>query len=164
MSQSNQVGKLHPGIAALIVIVFIGIVTSVVIVVQNNQNDTPNETTSSQSSNDSSNQNTESASTDVSSYKDGTYSATGSYVSPGGRESIELTVTIKDGVITSTELVQNAEDRDAKQYQASFAGGYKDLVVGKKVDEVKLSRVAGSSLTSNGFNDALNQIKEDAGV
>lgn len=113
MSQSNQVGKLHPGIAALIVIVFIGIVTSVVIVVQNNQNDTPNETTSSQSSNDSSNQNTESASTDVSSYKDGTYSATGSYVSPGGRESIELTVTIKDGVITSTELVQNAEDRES---------------------------------------------------
>lgn len=165
MSQSNQVGKLHPGIAALIVIVFIGIVTSVVIVVQNNQNDTPNEaTTSSQSSSDSSSQNTESASTDVSSYKDGTYSATGSYVSPGGRESIELTVTIKDGVITSTELVQNAEDRDAKQYQAAFAGGYKDLVVGKKVDEVKLSRVAGSSLTSNGFNDALNQIKEDAGV
>lgn len=163
MSQSNQEGKLHPGIAALIVIVFIGIVTSVVVVVQNNQNDTPNESATTQSS-DNSSQNTGNTSSDVSSYKDGTYSATGSYVSPGGRESIELTVTIKDGVITSTELKQNANDGDAKQYQAAFAGGYKDLVVGKKVDEVKLSRVAGSSLTSNGFNDALDQIKEDAGV
>lgn len=165
MSQSNQAGKLHPGIAALIVIVFIGIVTSVVIVVQNNQKDSQNEpSTTTQSSQDTSSQNNDTTSTDVSSYKDGTYSATGAYVSPGGRESIELTVTIKDGVITSTELKQNANDGDAKQYQAAFAGGYKDLVVGKKVDEVKLSRVAGSSLTSNGFNDALNQIKEDAGV
>lgn len=164
MSQSNQSGKLHPGIAALIVIVFIGIVTSVVIVVQNNQDDAPNNTSTTQPSSSSTTENTEGMASDVSSYKDGTYSATGSYVSPGGRESIELTVTIKDGVITSTELAQNANDRDAKQYQAAFAGGYKDLVVGKKVDEVKLSRVAGSSLTSNGFNDALDQIKEDAGV
>jgi hypothetical protein len=36
------------------------------------------------------------------------------------------------------------------------------LVVGKSVDEVSLSRVAGSSLTSLGFNNALTQIKEDA--
>ena len=102
--------------------------------------------------------------TDASSrkYKDGTYEATGSYSTPGGRESIDLTVTLADNVITDTKISGSGTTRDSREHQTEFANGYKSLVVGKNIDEVSLSRVAGSSLTSNGFNDALEQIKTDA--
>lgn len=95
-------------------------------------------------------------------YKDGTYQATGSYVSPGGNESITISVTLKDGVVTETSATSGANDPTAKQYQGEFIAGYKDQVVGKKVSSIKLSRVSGSSLTSQGFNSALEQIKQQA--
>ena len=161
----NQKKKLNPAIAALIVIVLVGIVATAAIVINNanKTTDTPATTNSTtQTSSDTSGDTSGSESTDTSTYKDGTYSATGSYVSPGGRESIGLTVTIKDGIITDTQLEKNATDQDAEEYQELFADNYKTLVVGKSVDEVSLSRVAGSSLTSLGFNNALTQIKEDA--
>ncbi|HEY8886069.1 MAG TPA: hypothetical protein VIM31_01035 [Candidatus Microsaccharimonas sp.] len=147
--------KLHPGITALIVIVLVGIVATAVIVIHNNANKTNGSLTTSQSTNPA---DTVTSTT----YKDGTYNATGSYASPGGRQSIELTVTLKDGIITSTSLVTDATDGNARDYQSQFASNYKGLIVGKNVDRVALSRVAGSSLTSNGFNDALDQIKTDA--
>lgn len=156
----NQTKKLHPAIAALIVVALIGIVASVVIVVNSNKSDETAQVEESTTTTSNSTATTES--TDTSAYQDGTYSATGSYISPGGRQSIELTVTIVDGVITDTTIVNKSQDSESKEYQEVFAAGYKTLVVGKSIDEVSLSRVAGSSLTSNGFNDALDQIKDDA--
>lgn len=95
-------------------------------------------------------------------YEDGTYSAMGTYVTPGGRESINVTVTIENGIIIRTDVDQNAISLDAKDFQARFVSGYKKEVISKKIDKVSLSRVAGSSLTSHGFNKALTQIKSDA--
>ena len=164
----NQKPKLHPAIAALIVIVLVGIVASAVIIVNATKGDDKTATTSEKAtteeqavSGDTTDEATVDAS-DTSMYSDGTYSATGSYISPGGRESLDLTVTIKDGVITDTSIVTKATDRTAQQYQEQFTDNYKTLVVGKKVDGLSLSRVAGSSLTSNGFNDALDEIRNDA--
>jgi len=158
--------KIHPGIAALIVIVLVGIAATAVIVIAANQAKPADTVTGSSTSvTDSAaptTVETETSSSDASSYADGTYTATGSYSTPGGRESIDLTVTIAGGVITSTSLVENAGGGEAKAYQDDFAAGYKTLVVGKSVDSVSLSRVSGSSLTSNGFNAALDQIKSDA--
>ena len=156
--------KLHPAVATIIVIVLVGIITSAIIIVQNanNSDDTKQTPSSSETMGRSNQTDTTTQSTDTSSYEDGTYSAEGRYATPGGIESIQLTVTIQDGVIESTELAQNAKDSEAKEHQAEFAENYETLVVGKNVDEVSLSRVAGSSLTSDGFNRALEQIKEDA--
>ena len=100
------------------------------------------------------------ASTNV--YKDGTYSATGNYVSPGGAESIGVTLTLKDDVIVDITTVSNAFRPETKIYQGKFISGYKTLVVGKKIDEVALTKVSGSSLTPKGFRDALAQIKVEA--
>ena len=36
------------------------------------------------------------------------------------------------------------------------------MVVGKNIDEVAITKVAGSSLTPKGFTDALEKIKADA--
>lgn len=95
-------------------------------------------------------------------YKDGEYSATGTYSYHSGTESVGVTLTLKDGVIESVEVKQLAKAPTSKMMQADFAANYKPQVVGKNIDEVNLVKVSGSSLTPKGFNDALEQIKAQA--
>jgi uncharacterized protein with FMN-binding domain len=102
------------------------------------------------------------ASPAATSFKDGTYSATGSYDSPGGTETIDVTVTLANNVITSVAATPRANVQEAAEYQQAFISGYQPLVVGKKITDVSLTRVAGSSLTSIGFNDAISQIESKA--
>jgi uncharacterized protein with FMN-binding domain len=150
--------KLNPGLVALIAVALIAIVATAVIVIGTGSKTTENdEAVPAQDTPDSS-----SSTSNTSEYKNGIYTATGSYSTPGGQESIELTVTLDGSTVTDTSLKEMGKTGEAKQYQGEFASGYKALTVGKKIDEISLSRVAGSSLTSNGFNEALNQIKEDA--
>jgi len=106
----------------------------------------------------------ETAATNMSGYADGSYTATGSYESPGGQEDITITVALKNGVITSTSAKSGAGDPTALEYQNDFIGGYKSQVVGKSITSLNLSRVSGSSLTSQGFNDAIQNIKNQAKV
>jgi len=95
-------------------------------------------------------------------YRDGTYTAIGSYDSPGGTERLTVEVTLQDGVITSTSAQPGASDSESATFEAQFISGYKQLIIGKNIADVSLSRVSGSSLTSQGFNDALEQIKKQA--
>lgn len=155
--------KINPGIAALIVIVLVGIVAAVVVVVRN-QSESSNVAETSQtqeSDNEIATAPTDSTDENVS-YKNGTYTETGSYISPGGRESVEVTLNLTDDIITDATVTANAASSDSKEHQDNFIAGYKPLVIGKDIDEVSLSRVAGSSLTSNGFNAAVELIKADA--
>lgn len=95
-------------------------------------------------------------------YADGSYEATGEYQSPGGAESIDVEITLEDDVVTDVTVTGNATQGNAQRYQAQFAGGIADVAVGVNIDELSVDKVAGSSLTSDGFNDALEQIKADA--
>ncbi|HEY5222012.1 MAG TPA: hypothetical protein VIJ18_03025 [Microbacteriaceae bacterium] len=95
-------------------------------------------------------------------YKNGTYSATGSYSSPGGTEQIGVTVTISNDTVTKLALDTSTAQGTAAQFQSQFASGIDSLVIGKKLDDVSVSRVSGSSLTSTGFNEAISSIKSDA--
>jgi uncharacterized protein with FMN-binding domain len=95
-------------------------------------------------------------------YKDGSYNASGSYNSPGGLEGLKVSVTLQNDVITATSAQPGANDPDAQQFQDDFIANYKQFVVGKDINTVQLSNVAGSSLTSQGFNDALDRIKSQA--
>lgn len=95
-------------------------------------------------------------------YKNGTYSAVGDYVSPGGAEQVGVTLTLKDDVVTDVNFESKAERPMSVRFQGLFASGYKDFVVGKKIDEIQLTKVSGSSLTPKGFNDALAKIKAEA--
>lgn len=98
----------------------------------------------------------------TSTYVDGTYTADGTYQTPESVETITVTVTLQDDVITAVEVTGNPTKRESKEYQSDFIGGIQDVVVGKDIDEISVSRVAGSSLTSGGFNDAIAQIKDEA--
>ena len=95
-------------------------------------------------------------------YKDGTYEASADYQSPNGTEEVTVTVTLADGVITAVEVVGDGDNPNSKRYQGEFADGIGDVVVGKNIDEISVDKVAGSSLTSAGFNDAIDAIKADA--
>jgi len=98
----------------------------------------------------------------MSSYKNGTYTKTGNYVSPGGPEQIEVTVVLADGVIKDATVVSKATLDGSKMFQAKFIEGFKEQVIGKSIDSVMLDKVSGSSLTPKGFNDALDQVKAQA--
>ena len=97
-----------------------------------------------------------------STWTDGTYSADGSYVSPGGTESVGVELTIADGVVTAVTVTPEADDATSAQYQQQFASGNSDEVVGVALDQLHVDKVAGSSLTSGGFEDAVTQIEEQA--
>jgi hypothetical protein len=95
-------------------------------------------------------------------YADGTYSAEGSYRTPESTETINVTITLENDVITAVEVSGDPQAPQSEQYQGRFIGGISDEVVGRSIDEVSVSRVAGSSLTSGGFNEALDTIRSEA--
>lgn len=96
------------------------------------------------------------------SYKDGTYSTTGNYQSPAGKEEIGVSITLQNGIITDATFTPKATNEVSIKLQGMFASGYKQMVVGKTLDEVKLDKVSGSSLTPKGWNDAIEKIKLEA--
>jgi uncharacterized protein YcfJ len=96
------------------------------------------------------------------SYADGTYSADGTYATPETVETISVTVTLQDDIVTDVEVTGAPQARESKDYQGRFIGGIAAAVVGKDIDDLAVSRVAGSSLTSGGFNDAIEAIKSEA--
>lgn len=95
-------------------------------------------------------------------YKDGNYSATGSYMSPGGPDQVGVEITLKKDIVTDITVTPKPGDNTSAKYQAKFMSGYKALVVGKNIADVNLTKVSGSSLTPKGFNDALAKIKAQA--
>lgn len=104
----------------------------------------------------------DSGSSGTATYADGTYTAAGSYSTPESVETITVTVTLEDDVITSVDVSGDPQRPESEQYQGQFIGGISDAVVGQDIDEISVSRVAGSSLTSGGFNQAIETIKSEA--
>jgi len=154
MEPTQSSGAPNKAIIGIIVVALLAAPTTAVVVLSTN-NGTKNANTESTASSSpaASSESTTSSSSDSgsSTYKDGTYTATGSYSTPGGQESIGLLVTLNGDTITAASVTQNATGGEAEEYQAKFASAFKSQVVGKKIDEVSLSRVAGSSLTPKGL-------------
>ena len=96
-------------------------------------------------------------------YKDGTFTAPGKYDTHAGPEEITITITLKDGIITDTQFQGTPVAKMSQRFMDAFSNNYKTLVIGKKIDEVHLDKVSGSSLTPIGFNNALEKIKQEAG-
>lgn len=97
------------------------------------------------------------------SFKAGEYEATGSYQTPGGAQSVDVEVTLQaDGTITDVDVDGNAEGGNSEQFQEKFESGIEAQVEGRRITELSVDKVAGSSLTSGGFNDAIAQIIDDA--
>ncbi|MDB5176658.1 MAG: hypothetical protein JWN75_326 [Candidatus Saccharibacteria bacterium] len=162
MDQPKTPNKAIIGI--IVIVLLVAAATAVVAMSGNNANkqtsDTTASTSTSPSASTSSGASTPASST--SSFKDGSYNATGNYQSPGGPQSIDVKVVLAGGIISDASVTQHASGGEAEQYQSKFVSGYKSQVVGKKISDVNLSRVAGSSLTPIGFNDAIADIEKQA--
>lgn len=162
----NPLGrKLSPAIISLIVIVIIGaIAATVYIATRENSDQADSSSMQSTDTGTSGDTTTDSSTTSENSaeYTDGTYTATGSYSTPGGTESVTVTAALVDGKVTTVSTTGSATGGNSAQYQSMFLSSYESLVEGKSIDSISLSRVSGSSLTSNGFNAAIEEIKRDA--
>ncbi|MEV8253241.1 FMN-binding protein [Rhodoglobus sp. NPDC076762] len=95
-------------------------------------------------------------------YADGTYTESGDYTSPNGAEKVDVTLTLESNTVTDVTVVGYGENPNSIQFQGEFIDGIADEVVGKNIDELSVDKVAGSSLTSGGFNKAVDAIKADA--
>ncbi len=95
-------------------------------------------------------------------YAEGTYSAEGDYTSPAGPSKVTVEVTLQNDSIAEVTVTPLATDPTSRGFQTQFADGIADVIVGRDIDTLAVSRVGGSSLTSGGFNDAIEQIKAEA--
>jgi hypothetical protein len=97
-----------------------------------------------------------------SAYADGTYHGTGTYTSPAGTETVDVSLTLQDDTVTAATFEGHPTNPGTVMNQGKFARGYTAFVVGKKLDEISLTVVNGSSLTPIGFMNALEEIKTEA--
>jgi uncharacterized protein with FMN-binding domain len=105
---------------------------------------------------------TDTGSGSTTTYKDGDYKADGSYQAPSGTETVTVQLTLSSDKVTALKVIGHATAGTQATYQAKFVSGIKDQVVGKDLDTLAVSRVAGSSLTSGGFNSAIKDIQGQA--
>lgn len=98
-----------------------------------------------------------------SAYIDGTYASTLTYAVPNNHtEEITVTITLDEAIVVDTTLVYEASNGTSEQYLNRFDEWYKPEVVGKSINDISLSRLGGASLTSETFNRALLDIKQQA--
>ncbi|MDQ7020816.1 MAG: hypothetical protein Q9M91_03125 [Candidatus Dojkabacteria bacterium] len=67
-------------------------------------------------------------------------------------------MSLENDKIESLNVKSNTKHSKSKIYEGLFIDGINYVVVGKNIDEADVSKVNGSSLTSGGFNQAINQI------
>lgn len=96
----------------------------------------------------------------MSKYTNGEYTAEGIYA---GSKSIIVKLTLDSDKIKAVEVTPNTPNiRMSFNLQKKFAAAVGEVVEGKPIDEVHLDKLAGSSKTTQGFNDALAKIKSEA--
>lgn len=94
--------------------------------------------------------------------KNGVYEAVGEYTSPNGQETIGVKVTLENGLITAADVTPHAVNKTSMRMQGKFKDAYQKEVIGKPISSLDLGVVGGSSLTPNGFEDALKKIVKQA--
>ena len=93
-------------------------------------------------------------------YNDGDYTVSTSYALPnGGSHDMEVSFTFREDTITGVSVVFDGSVGKNTTPQKRFIDTMNPLVIGNDIDSISLSRVGGSSLTTNGFNDALEKAK-----
>lgn len=97
-------------------------------------------------------------------YKSAKFEADTTYTVPSrAKHTVLVTLTITDDIVTDTSITFGGDtDKTSTGYQTKFEAAYQAQVVGKSLDSISLSRVAGASLTTGAYNNALAQIKTAA--
>lgn len=99
-----------------------------------------------------------SATPSSSGYKNGNYTATSYYFVPHSQQAIRVNLQLTNGVIKDVSIQNTESDPVSASYQQGFASTYKSYVAGQKIDQLNLGTISGASDTTQGFDDAINQI------
>jgi len=162
MNPSQDTKRTKKIVTSFILIFSVVIIAVVVSTLSNNKSGTTSTAPSTITNSSPSAPSTDRITSSSTAYKDGAYSASDSYETPGGTEQITVSATVKDSAISAISLKQSANNHDSRDYQDMFEQGYQSYVLGKPLNSISLSRVSGASLTTGGFNAALEQIKNQA--
>ncbi|MDP4008455.1 MAG: hypothetical protein Q8P68_04670 [Candidatus Peregrinibacteria bacterium] len=96
-------------------------------------------------------------------YKNGTYSAEAGYLSPAGNESISVSLTLDNDIVTAVNLVPHASNETSIKFQSAVKNAAPALIIGKKLTDIgAFSKISTSSLTLMAFNQAISSIKASA--
>jgi uncharacterized protein with FMN-binding domain len=90
------------------------------------------------------------------------YSANVSYDVPENNETLALTISISNGLVTDVNVSQSKTGRKSANYQTNFEKSYKQFVIGKQLKDINLSRVGGASITTNAFMEAIKAVQKQA--
>lgn len=95
-------------------------------------------------------------------YMNGIYTVLQKYTVEGKQDSITVQLTIQNDYASNLVDTYTYSSTKSKKYQDSFESNIRSLVVGKAINNISLSRVGGASITTNAFNQAFSQIKNNA--
>lgn len=90
-----------------------------------------------------------------------TYSSEESYAV--GRDHVNrmvVTAEVENSVITDIHVDHYVTSEKSERHAGEFDAVYKNEIIGKSIFEAQVSRVSGSTGTSNAFNRALENIKD----
>ncbi len=106
----------------------------------------------------------DSATNNTSPYADGTYIVEQEYYAwPNLYEPMQTTITLENGIIVdAVQKYATIDYSHSIQYQRHFDFLYKDVVIGMPLDNAPIARIGQATETTDGFNDALLAIKEQA--
>ena len=103
----------------------------------------------------------------ISDYKDGRYYAEASYyVEPkDSTETVGVVIKLENGLISEVKVlsIENGAVLDSENVER-FENKAKEEIVGKPINEASGFFVSGSSLTTEAFQNALENIKREAEV
>ncbi len=122
----------------------------------------PADTAPAPVTNDDNDTDTNGQGTQSTKYKNGVYTITETYPSPGGNEQFGLSFTISGDKVVSASFTPKPVSPVGKTLQDKFNAEFKQYVVGKSVDEISISVISGASLTSAAFMKAMANIKAQA--
>lgn len=71
-------------------------------------------------------------------------------------------MTLRGGVVADVKVEPQAYVPQSLELQRHFAAAVPQVVVGRPIGEVNVGKLAGSSGTPKGFNDAIRQIRQQA--
>ncbi|GAC1478682.1 MAG: hypothetical protein NVS1B16_09680 [Pseudarthrobacter sp.] len=63
-------------------------------------------------------------------------------MSPNGTETVGVELTLASGTVTAVNITQHPSNPNTRKFQGEFAGGIASQVVGKSIDELKVSKIA----------------------
>lgn len=92
-----------------------------------------------------------------------TFTKSAKYSSPGGEHTIAVTVQLSAGRIAAISMTGDIASKTSQRFEQEFAASVANQLIGKTIEEAQtIGTVAGASLTSAAFRDALSRVQSAA--